>query len=107
MTLGGVVDLFLRRPATGGSLGESSEGGEPDIGGEGRGAQLGAGVVFDKLRSNPSFCEPRLDLCSLNERSNEGSSDSRDDFMRLTAVTTLIPQTKTSSYRSLKDPRIT
>jgi hypothetical protein len=52
---GGVVDLFLRRPATCGGSGGSSGDGEPDIGGEGKGAQLGAGVVFDKLSSNANF----------------------------------------------------
>jgi hypothetical protein len=52
---GGVVDLFLRRPATCCGSGGSSGGGEPDIGGEGKGAQLGAGVVVDKLSSNANF----------------------------------------------------
>lgn len=56
VSVGGVVDLFLRRPAIcGGGSGGSSGDGEPDIGGEGKGAQLGAGVVFDKLNSNANF----------------------------------------------------
>jgi hypothetical protein len=68
---GGVVDLFLRRPASCGGSGGSSSGGEPDIGGEGKGAQLGDEVVFNKLISNANFCGLQLDLCLLNEDSNE------------------------------------
>ena len=97
MEVVGVVDLFLRRPATCVGSEGSSCGGEPDIGGEGRGAQLGAGFIFDKLRSNTNFCEPQLDLCFLNEESNGGSAESRGDFMSLTVAATLIHQTETSS----------
>ena len=66
----------------------SSGGGEPDIGGEGKGAQLGAGVVFDKLNSNANFCALQLDLCLWKDEPNEGIPES--DFMGLTAVAILI-----------------
>jgi hypothetical protein len=69
--VGGVVDLFLRRPATCGGSGGSSGGGESDIGGEGKGAQLGAEVGFNKLISNANFGGLQLDLCLLKENSNE------------------------------------
>jgi hypothetical protein len=88
VVVGGVVDLFLRRPATCGASGGSSGGDEPDIGGEGKGAQLGAEVVFDKLMSSANFCELQLALCLLKEDSNEGIPES--DFMGLTVATTLI-----------------
>ena len=94
--VGGVVDLFLRRPATCGDSGGSRGGGEPDIGGEGKGAQVGVEGVFDQLISSANCCELQLDLCLLKEDSNERIPGS--DFMEWTIATSLVDQTNTGSY---------
>lgn len=49
---GGLSDRFRRRPAVWVGSGGRSKGGDPDIGGEGREAQLSAGADLDGLNLN-------------------------------------------------------
>ena len=64
--VGGVSDLFLRRPANwGGSVVSSGEG-DPDIGGVGRGAQVGARIDLGRLKSKETLGS-QLNRHFLNE----------------------------------------
>ena len=67
VVVGGVSERFLRRPAIcGGSKGGSDEG-DPDMGGEGREAQLGTAVGFGNARLIVNLDCSRLDLWLLKD----------------------------------------
>jgi hypothetical protein len=80
----GVSDLFLRRPAACGNSSGCSGGGDPDIGGEGREAQQGVGIGFDKLRFSENREGSLSNLCLLNEGGIGGTPGSRKECMRVT-----------------------
>jgi hypothetical protein len=79
----GVSDLFLRRPAACGGSSGCSGGGDPDIGGEGREAQQGVGIGFDKLRFSENREGSLSNLCLLNEGGSGGTPGSRRECMRV------------------------
>jgi hypothetical protein len=80
----GVSDLFLRRPAACGGSSGCSGGGDPDIGGEGREAQQGVGMGFDKLKFSENREGSLSNLCLLNEGGIGGTPGSRKECMRVT-----------------------
>jgi hypothetical protein len=82
--VGGVSDLFLRRPAACGGSSGCSGGGDPDIGGEGREAQQGVGIGLDRLRFSENREGSLSNLCLLNEGGIGGTPGSRRECMRLT-----------------------
>lgn len=65
--VGGVSERFRRRPAIcGGSVGGSG-GGDPDMGGEGRGAHKGAAIGLGKVRLIANLELSILDRCRLKD----------------------------------------
>lgn len=83
VVVGGVSDLFLRRPAScDGSL-EGSGGGDPDIGGVGRDAHTGELKFEHKLRFKVNLEWSMLFLCRWKEGCTVGKLEKREDCIRL------------------------
>lgn len=69
---GGVCDRFLRRPAIWGGSGRRSGGGEPDMGGVGRDAQMGGAIGFGSVKcSMVNLEELMLERCFLKDEQRE------------------------------------
>lgn len=67
VVVGGVCDRFLLRPAICGGSAGGSGWGEPDMGGVGRDAQMGAAIGFGRVRLMANLELSMLDRCFLKD----------------------------------------
>ena len=79
--MGGVSDLFLRRPASCEGSEGCSGGGDPDIGGVGRDAQTGTAFGLGNVRCGEYLDWSILDLCFLKDGKKRGKLGGRECCM--------------------------
>ena len=85
--VGGVSERVLRRPAICGGSKGGSDGGDPDMGGEGREAQMGTAVGFGNVKLAVNLDCSRPDLWLLKDGKWRGELGGRVCCMRIVVAT--------------------